>query len=150
MTLANLEQSGTENNPWITFLFPIWLLGISYILICSPTTDTWTASGQNQQSGFCAPPRLISVWADQSLAVRMKKAWVLIYPLSAQRRLWSDWADAQADPSLRWAHMSFCWFCHDAAHIVSSSSQKKTRWKEISWNVNWKSEWINEKKAKWE
>ena len=24
----------------------------------------------------------------------MKKAWVLSYPLSAQRRLWSDWADA--------------------------------------------------------
>ena len=29
----------------------------------------------------------------------------------------SDWADAQADLSLRWAHMSFCWFCHEAAHI---------------------------------
>ena len=28
---------------------------------------------------------------------------------------WSDWADAQADQSLRWAHMPFCWFCHEAA-----------------------------------
>ena len=28
-------------------------------------------------------------------AVRMRKAWVLSYPLSTQRRLWSDWADAQ-------------------------------------------------------
>ena len=34
----------------------------------------------------------------------MKKAWVFSYPLSAQRRLWSDWADAQADLSFRWAH----------------------------------------------
>ena len=34
------------------------------------------------------------------------------YPLSALRRLWSDWVDAQADLSLRWAHMPFCWFCH--------------------------------------
>ena len=34
---------------------------------------------------------------------------------------WSDWADAQADLSLRWAH-SFCWFCHVAAHIFSSSN----------------------------
>ena len=34
----------------------------------------------------------------------MKKAWVLSYPFSAQRRLWSDWADAQADLSLCWAH----------------------------------------------
>ena len=39
-------------------------------------------------------PSLISV-----LAVRMNKAWVLSYPLSTQRRLWSDWADAQADLS---------------------------------------------------
>ena len=34
------------------------------------------------------------------IAARMKKAWVLSYPLSTQRRLWSDWADAQASPSL--------------------------------------------------
>ena len=39
------------------------------------------------------PPSLIRVFA-----VRMKKAWVLSYPLSAQQRLWSDWAD----PRLIW------------------------------------------------
>ena len=32
--------------------------------------------------------------------------------------LWSDWADAQADLSLRMAHMPFCWFCHAAAHFT--------------------------------
>ena len=48
-------------------------------------------------------PSLIRVFA-----VRMKKAWVLSYPLSAQRRLWS--ADAQADPNLRWAHSHFVGF----------------------------------------
>ena len=53
-----------------------------------------------------------------SLGIGMKKAWVLRYPLSAQRRLWSDWADAQADLNLHWAHMPFCWFCHTAAHIL--------------------------------
>ena len=36
------------------------------------------------------PPSLISVFA-----VRMKKSWALSYPLSAQQRLWSDWADAE-------------------------------------------------------
>ena len=41
-------------------------------------------------------------------AVRMKKPWVLSYSLIAQRRLWSDWADARANLSLRWAHRSFC------------------------------------------
>ena len=32
------------------------------------------------------------------------------YPFSAQRRLWSDWADFQADLSLRWAHTQFVGF----------------------------------------
>ena len=51
------------------------------------------------------PPSLIRVFA-----VRMKKAWVLSYPVSVQRRLWSDWADAQADLSLRWAQSHFVGF----------------------------------------
>ena len=40
----------------------------------------------------------------------MKKPWVLNYPLGAQRRLCSDWADAQADLSVRWAHIHFVGF----------------------------------------
>ena len=48
------------------------------------------------------------VWS--VFAVRMKKAWVLSYPVSAQRRLWSAWADAQADLSLRWTHTHFVGF----------------------------------------
>ena len=43
----------------------------------------------------------ISLGMRPVLAVRMKKAWFLSYPFSAQRRLWSDWADAQVDLSLR-------------------------------------------------
>ena len=68
-------------------------------------SNKWAATWQNQQSE-CAPsedsdqpghsPSQISVFA-----VRMKKHWVLSYPLSAQRRLWSVLADAQADLSLR-------------------------------------------------
>ena len=41
--------------------------------------DIWVASWQNQQNDMCA-----------------------------QRRLRSDWADAQADLSLCWAHMPLC------------------------------------------
>ena len=51
-------------------------------------------------------------------AVRMKKVWVLSYSLNVQRRLWSDWADAQADLSLRWAHMPCCWFCRTLAIFI--------------------------------
>ena len=61
------------------------------------------------------PPSLIRVFA-----VRMKKPWVLSYPLSVQRRLWSDWADAQADLSLCWMHRPYCWFCHAVAHLSVS------------------------------
>ena len=52
-----------------------------------------------------------------SLGIHMKKARILSYH-SAHSEDWSDWADAQADLSLRWAHMPFCWFCHEAAHLV--------------------------------
>ena len=78
------------------------------------------ASWQNQQSD-CAPsedsdqpghpghpghpPSLIRVFA-----ARMKKPWVLSYPFSTQRSFWSDWADAQDDLSLRWAHTHFVGF----------------------------------------
>ena len=72
-----------------------------------------TASWQNQRG--CAPskdsdqpghpPSLIRVFA-----VRMKEAWVLSYPLSTQWRLWWDWADAQDDLSLCWAHSHFVGF----------------------------------------
>ena len=51
------------------------------------------------------PPSLISVFAACT-----KKALVLSYPLSAQRRLWSDWADAQAELSLCLAHSHFVGF----------------------------------------
>ena len=65
-----------------------------------PTKWTCAPSEDSDQPGH--PPSLIRVFA-----VRMKKAWALSYPLSVQRRLWSDWADAQADLSLRWAHSHF-------------------------------------------
>ena len=30
----------------------------------------------------------------------------------------SDWVDAQFDLSLRWVHMSFCWFCRAVAQMM--------------------------------
>ena len=74
----------------------------------------WATTWHNQQND-CAPsedsdqtghpPSLVRVFA-----VRMKKYWILSYPQSAQRSLWSAWADAQADLSLRWAHSHFVGF----------------------------------------
>ena len=117
--IENFDQLWrTERNQWKTNT-DLCTLNICnnwlryYYLQVSYTTGNMkkskkAASWQNQQND-CAPsedsdqpghsPSLIRVFA-----VRMKKAWVLSYPLSAQRRLWSDLADAQADLSLRWAH----------------------------------------------
>ena len=85
----------------------------------------WAASWQNQQSDYAPsedsdqpghPPSLIRVFA-----VRMKKAWVLSYQLSAQRRLirlggCPGWSESSLG-----AH-SFCWFCHEVAQIQCHSS----------------------------
>ena len=74
----------------------------------------WAVTWQNQQNEYAPSedsdqpghqPSLIRVFA-----VCMKKSWVLSYPLSTQRRLWSDWADAQADLSLRWSYSHFVGF----------------------------------------
>ena len=47
--------------------------------------------------------------------VRMKKCWVLSYPLRAQRGLWSDWVGAQV----------FCWFCPALAQLCVGSTCSK-------------------------
>ena len=89
----------------------------------------WARAWQNQQNDQCPqqrlgsghPPSLIRV-----VAVRMKKSWVLSYPLSTQRRLWSNWADTQADLSPRWVHWTFCWCCHAVAQ--GDKPEKQTWW----------------------
>ena len=68
----------------------------------------YVPSEDSDQPGH--PPSLIRVFT-----VCIKKALFLTYLFSAQRRLLSDWADAQADLSLRRAQWSFCRFCHEAA-----------------------------------
>ena len=97
----------------------------------------WITTWQNQQN-VCAPsedsnqpghpPSLIRVFA-----VRMKKAWVLSYPLGAQRtaktltRLGGcpGWSESSLG-----AH-TFCWFCHIVAHMYETYKQttrEKTSW----------------------
>ena len=74
----------------------------------------------NLQNDLCAQQRLRSAWASAVFAVCMKKLGSL-----ASRWVhcedWSDWVDAQADLSLRWAHRSFCWFCHVEARFQTRS-----------------------------
>ena len=98
---------------------------------CIPTTisnwgklkKNWGTTWQNQQNECVPsedsdqpghPPGLINVFV-----VRMKKAWVLSYPLSAQRRLirlggCPGWSESSLGA------LSLCWFCHVAAQLWNS------------------------------
>ena len=78
-----------------------------------------------QTKWMCSQQRLRSAWAstlsDQS---SLCSQWVAKDPnfLHANSKdSESDWADAQADPSRRWAHMPLCWFCHEAAHFKTTA-----------------------------
>ena len=109
MPSVQIRYNAIRNGLWSGFNMKIDpRLDKTNKMICAPSEDS-------DQPGH--PPSLIRV-----SAVRLKQNWVLSYPLSAQRRLWSDWADAQADLSLRWAQKSFYWVCHEVAQNASSSS----------------------------
>ena len=91
---------------------------------CAPSEDS-------DQPGH--PPSLIRVFA-----VRMKKAWVASYgpKLSScgQRGLWSDWADAQVDLSLRWVHSHIVGFVMRWLILMSFTSAGLKNWRHASTN----------------
>ena len=86
----------------------------------------WAASWQNQQND-CAQRRLRSAWAsaqsDQSLrsALIGSKAKDPSF-LHADSENCDQTAVVQADMSLRWTHMPFCWFSHEAAELYVISN----------------------------
>ena len=74
----------------------------------------WATTWQNQQNGTCAQRRFRSAWASaQSDQSSLCAQWIAKY----QSFLHAD--SEESDLSLRWAHMPFCWFCHEAAHVYS-------------------------------
>ena len=76
-----------------------------------------------------------SGWSESSLCAQ----WVTKDPsfLHADSEDWSDWADAQADLSLHWAHMPFCWIFHEAAHLgvncITHLCLVEILWFKIGW-----------------
>ena len=68
---------------------------------------------------LCTQQRLRLVWAStQSDQSSRCTQWVAKEP----NFLHADSKDSdQTDLSLRWAHKTFCWFCHEAAHMVCIS-----------------------------
>ena len=70
----------------------------------------WAASWQNQQNGMCALWRLRSAWAPAQSDQSLLSAWRKIGSLATHWVHCADWADAQVDLSLRWAHSHFVGF----------------------------------------
>ena len=92
-------------------LFSVLAECTSFCWICHAVAHLSRLVTKTKKNGMCAQRR------PRVFAAYMKKTWVLSHPFSAQRRLWSNWADAQADLSLRWAHIPLCWFCREVAHL---------------------------------
>ena len=117
LSKTNCESGGREQTP--TFLQPDYFTWESLSPSPSPHLEqnydwclqiNWATTWQNQQNDLCAQRRLRSAaqWVAKDSKALSRENWRLI-------RLDLFWANAQADLSLRWAHRSFCWFCHAAA-----------------------------------
>ena len=82
----------------------------------------FTCAWENLQKGMCTQWRLRSAWASAQADQSSLSAWRKLGSLAthwAHSEDWSDWADVQADLSLRWVHMQFWRFCHALAHSLS-------------------------------
>ena len=112
-------------------LFPIY---VATTLVSNKQTSKqtliWAVSWQNQQNECASsedsdqpghPPSLF-----RGFAVRLKKAWVLSYLLSAQRRLvrlgdCPGWSESSLGAQ------SYCWLCHEAAHFTSKHKSRHNK-----------------------
>ena len=130
------------------YLFVDWLLclfGAYIILFSSP--EKLKVYPKVLKKGKCKILMITKVWNTASNymsrlmtkttkwsvrpVVHMKIDWVLSYPLSAQRRLWSDWADVLAvGGGPGWSEsslgaQSICWFFHEAARMAENKENRK-------------------------
>ena len=92
----------------------------SFLHGCRVVLGMYEAPHVKTNKMMCAQRRLIRLggcpgWSESSLCAQ----WVAKDPsfLHLDSEDWSDWADAQADLSLRWTHIPLCWFCQEMAHM---------------------------------
>ena len=113
---------------------------LHYYFIRAPLQTMAVQKNAHNFNSYCAslnePPHNKTNKNDLSAQQRLRSAWASaqseqslhLHSLGSsgpklsscgqqKQRLQSDWAYAQADLSLRWAHMPFYWFCHEAAQM---------------------------------
>ena len=130
---ASWSLFSEKNHPGIKHSYDIWHAAKNIGKKVNKVTikkQIWAAAWQNQQNdvhpsktgiSLGHPPSLIRVFA-----VHMKKHWTLNYLLSAQWRLWSDWADAQADQSSLGPHVILLVLSWGGSYV--SQAAVKTHW----------------------
>ena len=126
------------NRVWVRYGLLFWhTFGAVFCFFHSdlPSTHCTTCWKWSFYEHRVCPSVHPSVWSECSLS-----AWRHLGSLAthlAHSEDWSDWADAQADPSLRWAHMSFCWFCHALTHLLyfGLSHLRQQYWFLLFWCV---------------
>ena len=108
------------SNSWISakIKFSQIIVNLQYLM----ESSIWAAAQQNQKK--CVPSKDSDQPSQPRCPISLRCAlteealgpWLF---LEHKRILWSDWADAQADLSLRWTHMSFTcsWLCQVATHF---------------------------------
>ena len=90
----------------------------------------WVGARQNQQNDQNGKQRLRSVWTFVQSDHSSMSAWSRSASECATHKAhsedWSDWADDEANLSLRWIHRSLCWFCHVSGnmHLFALASHK--------------------------
>ena len=134
------------------FYPPVWqhfYMEIGHEIISTAILrNKWATSLQNQQND-CAPSELRSAWAsaqsDQSSLCAQLVAKVPSF-LHAESEDWSDWLDAQAHLSLRWAHSYIVGFvmsqlkCGQCQEQNEPHYEKTCLWKYAtrSWNSGYR------------
>ena len=109
--LASAAVQAGLSLPWSqtpkTGFLVMWLnYGRLKPVCCKFDLSIWAASWQNNKVTVCPAKTQISLGI-RIFAVRSMGSF-----------LYADSEDPdQSDLSLRWAHMPFCWFCHEAAHM---------------------------------
>ena len=112
--------------------FPVYLnITFTYWFWCDLSCLSWKSSKKiiwfrSMTKPTKWPARQIkrrSTWASVQSDQSSLSAWRKLGSLATHwmhNEDWSDCADAQADLSLRWAHMLLSWFCRAFAHYLPS------------------------------
>ena len=121
---------------FLPFPLPLFLLLLFFTLLNSPLSLSWYSCKYMSHEmtkptkWVCAKQRLRSAWASSLIrffTVHSMGSWGPKVSSCGQRRLWSDWADAQADLSLHWGHTHIVGFVMSRLTCIYTDTRKNPK-----------------------